>query len=129
MALVFSFYERIYAVDLVPDNLREVCDLVSDAKTKWFHLGFQLHIKEVDLDVIKMENDGDVQACFRKMLSTWLKIIDPPPSWEGLLTALEHHSVKRGDLAASIRQLLKQPESSTAMNESSFLNNQKVLQQ
>ena len=92
---------------------------MSDAKTKWFDLGFQLHIKEVDLDVIKMENDGDVQACFRKMLSTWLKMIDPPPSWEGLLTALEHHSVKRGDLAVRIRLLLKQPERSTTTNKCS----------
>ena len=69
-----------------------------------------------------MENSNDVHACFRKMLSAWLKMIDPPPSWEGLLTALEHDSVKCGDVAESIRQrfgILKQPESEMMSEHSS----------
>ena len=91
------------AVDLVPDNLLKVFNLVSDAKPKWFELGFQLQIREVELEVIEKENSA-VQACFRKMLSTWLKMVDPLPSWEGLLTALEHDSVNCSNLARSIRQ-------------------------
>ena len=78
-------------------------NLVSDAKPKWFELGFQLQIREVELEVIEKENSA-VQACFRKMLSTWLKMVDPLPSWEGLLTALEHDSVNCSNLARSIRQ-------------------------
>ena len=117
-----SYKHHFYAVDLVRDNLKEVCNLVSDAKPKWYDLGFQLDIKEVALEVIKMENSNNVHACFRKMLSTWLKMIDPTPSWEGLLTALEHDSVNCGDVAESIRQrfgILKQPESEMMSEHSS----------
>ena len=117
-----SYKLHFYAVDLVPGNLKKVCDLVSDAKPKWYELGFQLEIKEVALEVIKMENSNNVQACFRKMLSAWLRTIDPPPSWEGLLTALEHDSVKCGDLAESIRQrfgILRQPQSKRMSEHSS----------
>ena len=74
-----------------------------DARSRWFDLGFQLEIEYTELEVIKMSN-SDAYACFRKMLSTWLKMIDPPPSWECLMTALEHDSVKCGDLAESIRR-------------------------
>ena len=94
---------------------------MSDAKPKWYELGFQLEIKAVVLDVIKMDSN-DVQACFRKMLSAWLKMIDPPPSWEGLMTALEHDSVNCGDVAESIRRrfgILKQPESEMMSEHSS----------
>ena len=80
-----------------------MCDLLYDARSRWFDLGFQLDIKYTMLEVIKKDH-SDVNSCFREMLSTWLKMIDPPPSWEGLMTALEHDSVKCGDLAESIRE-------------------------
>jgi hypothetical protein len=87
--------------------------LVLDARSKWFNLGFQLDIKLVELEVIEM-NRKDVIPCFREMLSTWLNMIDPLPSWERLLTALEHESVKCGGLAESIRQRfgIPKPQSS-----------------
>ena len=49
-------------------------------------------------------NCKDVDACYIEMLSTWLKMIDPQPSWDGLLTALEHDFVQCGDLADQIRE-------------------------
>ena len=105
------------AVDLVPDNLKKVCDLVWDARSKWFDLGFQLDVKYIELEVVE-KDCSNVNSSFRKMLSTWLKMIDPPPSWEDLLTALEHDSVKCGDLAERIRLrfgIFKQPESAIVL--------------
>ena len=92
-----------------------MCDLVWDARSKWFDLGFQLDVKYIELEVIE-KDCSNVNSSFRKMLSTWLKMIDPPPSWEDLLTALEHDSVKCGDLAERIRLrfgIFKQLESAT----------------
>ena len=108
------------SVDLVHDNLKKVCDLVWDARSRWCDLGFQLDIKLNDLRVIE-KDCNDVNSCFREMLSTWLKMIDPPPSWECLMTALEHDSVKCGDLAKRIRQQfgLKQSQSEKEMEEPS----------
>ena len=108
------FYS-MYAVDLVPDNLEKVCDLVWDASSKWYALGVQLHIKAAELKVIEMKC-ADAGSCLRKMISTWLRMVDPPPSWVGLITALEHDSVECSDLAAYIRQrfgISRQLESAT----------------
>lgn len=85
-----------------------------DARIKWFELGVQLDIGVVELQVIKQDHPEGVESCFREMLLTWLKMINPQPSWEIMVTALEHDSVKHGDLAESIRmkfgmQQLKKP--------------------
>lgn len=93
----------MHAVDLVPNNLEKVCDLVWDANSKWLDLGIQLHIKDTELRDIE-RNCTDAGSCLKEMILTWLKTVDPPPSWEGLMAALEHDSVKCGALAESIRQ-------------------------
>ena len=91
------------AVELIPDNLKKLCNLLTDARPNWFKLGFQLDIQLTELKIIEM-NRKDVDACYIEMLSTWLKMIDPQPSWDGLLTALEHDSVKCGKLADGLRE-------------------------
>ena len=105
----------MYAVDLVPGNIEKVCDLVQDASSKWYDLGVQLHIKAAELKVIEMKCT-DAGSCLREMISTWLRMVDPPPSWVGLITALEHDSVECGDLATHIMQrfgISRQPENAT----------------
>ena len=99
--MVISY--SMYAVDLVPGNVEKVCDLVQDASSKWYALGVQLHIKAAELKIIEMKCT-DAGSCLREMISSWLTMVDPPPSWVGLITALEHDSVECGDLAAHIRQ-------------------------
>ena len=109
--MVISY--SMYAVDLVPGNVEKVCDLVQDASSKWYALGVQLHIKAAELKVIEMKCT-DAGSCLGEMISIWLRMADPPPSWVGLITALEHDSVECGDLAAYIRQrfgISRQPES------------------
>ena len=89
--------------------MKKICNLVTDATPKWFDLGFQLDIKMMELEVIRAKHDRDINGCFREMLLTWLKMIDPPPSWEGLLEALEHSTVQCGDLAKKIRGRFDMP--------------------
>jgi hypothetical protein len=93
----------VHAVELVPDNLKKLCDLVLGARAEWFELGFQLNISRTDLKIIEMECKN-VNLRFAEMLSTWLKMIDPMPSWESLIAALEHASVQCGGLAKRIRE-------------------------
>ena len=98
-------------VELVSGNLKKLCNLVSEAKSKWFELGFQLDIDLTELEVIKAENTK-INTRFLKMLSTWLTMIDPLPHWEGLLTALEHDTVRCGRLADNIRRRFDLPKQS-----------------
>ena len=104
------------AVELIPDNLKKLCNLLTNTRPKWFELGFQLDIQLTELKIIKI-NCKDVDVCYIEMLSTWLKMIDPQPSWDGLLTALEHDSVKCGKLSDGLREkygIPRQPTTTSA---------------
>ena len=91
-------------VDLVPDNLKDVQDLVWDARTKWSNLGLELGIKIADLEVIENNCKSDIDSCFKNMLLMWLRMVDPLPTWEGLVSALGKSSVGRKDIAENIRK-------------------------
>ena len=90
---------------MIPDNLGKVQDLIIGAQTKWINLGLGLHIKMSRLEVIEQDRH-DVGSRFREMLLTWLKMVDPSPSWEGLIAALEMESVGCDDVAEVVRQML-----------------------
>ena len=91
----------------------KVLDLVLDVSTKWFELGLQLGVKESELERIEHDHgQRDAQACLRKMLSVWLRMITPHPSWERLLTSLSHPSVGDPALAEKIREEVGIPQQS-----------------
>ena len=87
---------------MVPANLSKVRNVIWDAKTEWYDLGLELNLSESTLQTIKKDNPTDVKACFREMLSKWLKMVDPLPSWEGLLEALKKPCVGHKNLAMKI---------------------------
>ena len=89
----------VCAVDLIPDNLGDVQDLIWDARPKWFNLGLKLRVSQATLTMIK-QNHPDGDDCFREMLSEWLKSVEP--SWEELLAALKKPSVGCTQLAKKI---------------------------
>ena len=79
-----------------------------DASIKWFELGLQLGVEESNLKVIEQDHAKEgVEVCLRKMISLWLKTINPRPSWEGLVAALETPSVRCFMLAQKIRRDLQ----------------------
>ena len=72
--------------DLTSTNLLvELIDLAS----KWKIVGTFLKIPGGTLDTIEHDNPKDAQQCLLAMLNEWLKIIDPPPSWERMAGAVE----------------------------------------
>ena len=97
-----------YPVLLNSENLKKLCDLLWNAKEKWLDLGFQLNIPLDQLKLIK-EEYSDINACFREMLMLWLEMTNPIPSWDGLISALSHDSVRCGDLATEIKEKLAVP--------------------
>lgn len=92
------------AVDLVPDNLAKVRNLLWDASPDWFDLGLELGINQTSLRIIGHDNHDVVKRCFTDMLSEWLKMIDPLPSWEALISALRQPSVGRKDVAKVVEK-------------------------
>ena len=101
----------VHAVALVSDNLLHVLNLVLDVSTKWLDLGLQLGVKERELKCIEHDyGRHGAQTCLREMLSTWLKMVNPRPSWEGLLKSLSHPSVGHPALADMIRKEVGVPD-------------------
>ena len=77
---------------------------ISDAKTKWEFLGLELGITSEDLESIKKNNNSEIEHCFKDMLKEWLKMVDPSPSWEGLIQALRSPFVGCRHLAKKIAE-------------------------
>ena len=101
---VYHFIICVCVVELVPDNLKDIQDLVWDARTKWSNLGLELGIKIGDLEVIEQNCKSDIETCFKNMLLMWLRMVDPLPTWDSLVSALGKSSVGRKDLAENIRK-------------------------
>ena len=62
---------------------------------------------ELDLDHGTLESIKrdfqDVSDRMREMLASWLKRVDPPPTWEALVNALESCVIDEEQLARSLR--------------------------
>ena len=54
---------------------------------KWKMIGVYLEIS--DLDSIETKHQGDSHHCLLEMLDTWLKRMDPPPTWSAVIEAVE----------------------------------------
>ena len=79
-------------------DLSRVQEAVWDARAKWYNIGLKLGINPGTLDTIKGNNDN-IDDRFRAMLSTWLKMVDPRPTWEALAEALRSPTVGCEELA------------------------------
>ena len=61
--------------------------LLPEAK-HWHNIGIMLEIPEQTLEQIEADYPGDCQQCVREMIKSWLKQINPPPSWKDLAEAV-----------------------------------------
>ena len=79
-------------------DLRKVQRAAWDARAKWYNIGLELDIDPGTLDTIKGNSDN-IDDQFRAMLTTWLKMVEPKPTWEALAEALRSPTVGCGHLA------------------------------
>ena len=62
--------------------------LLPEAK-HWHNIGSLLEVSETTLEQIEADYPGDCQQCVREMIKSWLKQVDPPPSWRDLTEAVQ----------------------------------------
>ena len=84
--------------ELSTKDLRKVQRAAWDARAKWYNIGLELDIDPGTLDTIKGNNDN-IDDRFRAMLTTWLKMVEPKPTWEALAEALRSPPVGYEHLA------------------------------
>ena len=68
--------------------LRRVFKELYPLAPHWKSIGTLLGVPDHILDIIKKEEEG-IHECLRKVLSQWLKQVDPPPTWKELIEAIE----------------------------------------
>ena len=84
------------------EDLKSLHSELHPVSDKWFSLGVQLHVPIGTLRCIR--NDiRTVAECLLEMLTVWLKQINPPPTWNNLIKALESPPVGEGLLAQQLR--------------------------
>ena len=82
------FSNHIVFSDVLFTHVRpQLKDLVLVKVIRWYELGLQLGVDDVDLEVIKRNNPGDLEACRRGMFRAWLRITTSP-SYQQLVEAL-----------------------------------------
>ena len=81
--LVLADGERSLTLRVLLHEFMEL-DLAAD----WHSIGALLDLPAVALNLIKKQN-AKARDCMREMLEAWLKTIDPPPTWEGMVEAVE----------------------------------------
>ena len=82
---------------------KSLWDLVNelyDKRTKWKRIGLGLSVPKSDLEAMS----GNNYDCLETMLSTWLKGINPPPTWERLVVVLQSTVVDEKKKAAEIEE-------------------------
>lgn len=73
---------------LAVPQLRDACKFLLPIASEWKTIAVLLGISQDQVEVIRQENTR-VNPCLCAMLSTWLKQIDPNPSWNSLAEAVE----------------------------------------
>ena len=85
-------------------NFKDLCKVQRaawNARTKWYNIGLELKIDPETLNVIE-GNNKDIDNCFRAMLTTWLKTVDPKPTLAALAEALRSLMVGHEHLAEQL---------------------------
>ena len=75
---------------------------IFEARAKWYDIGIELEIPTGTLKSIRSMYDSP-SDCLLEMLDTWLKQVDPKPSWRLLISALEQPAVGEKCLADKLK--------------------------
>ena len=100
--MIFLTFVGVGSIDI--SDLRKIQRVAWDARAKWYNIGLELDIAPGTLDVIQ-GNNRDINDCFRAMLTTWLKMVQPKPTLAALAEALQSPTVGFGHLAEQIQAL------------------------
>ena len=83
-------------------SLKTLLNELHPVRASWYKIGLQLDIPHATLDCFK-QNYSDQTDLMCEMLKEWLKTaVDPPPSWEVVVTALRSPAVNEMSVAAQL---------------------------
>ena len=94
-------------------DMEKAFGLTMHAQSKWYELGTVLGVPSTVLDDIGVRA-FDTAECLREMLKVWVKLHDPQPTWERLVSALRDVRVNYPEIAGAIEEAYCQRDISSA---------------
>ena len=88
---------------LAIDDLALVFEEAYEARAKWHDLGLALRVPEDELQSIESRCSRPKDG-LREMLRTWLRRVEPLPTWAALVKALASKLVEEGPLAMGLEE-------------------------
>ena len=85
------------------DDLALVLDETYEARAKWHNLGVALRVPEHELESIESQCSAPEDG-LREMLKTWLRRVEPQPTWAALVKALASKLVGKELLATGLEE-------------------------
>ena len=83
-------------------SLKALLNELHPVRANWYNIGLQLNVPYTTLDSFR-QLYSDPSDLLREMLKFWLKTaVDPPPTWETVVTALRSPSVNEKSVAAQL---------------------------
>ena len=86
-------------------DLKVVRSTLWEARSRWKDVGIELDLLITDLDAIESSHGANIGECFTKMLTSWLKRIDPPPTWSTIVAALQQPTLDLQQLAEEVEEM------------------------
>ena len=93
-----------YSDTLTMEDLKTLVNELFEVRDKWYHLGVQLNMRPSDLKAIRTQYHNDPDDCLLEMLSQWLSITTPPPTWQTVVDALYCPAILKPLLAETISE-------------------------
>ena len=87
---------------LTESNLKALSNELNEVRDMWFSLGVQLEVPLGDLRAIRTQFSNPAD-CLIEMLSYWLTMTAPPPTWQRVVDALNSPSIAKPNIADKIR--------------------------
>ena len=116
----------MFADPLTSNDLAILVNELHEVRDKWYHLGVQLKVQLHDLDAFQTQYNNNPDKCLLKMLSHWLTMTPPPPTWQRVVDALNSPSIGKPLIADKIRRTYCTDDVGTFSYTSLLLQNHEV---
>ena len=85
MRLMYVFLSLLLEKPTLKYLMKELHPKVSDM---WEDIGIELEVDDDKLVQIRTNFSEDRKKCLREMMREWLKVNNPPPSWEAIVQVM-----------------------------------------
>ena len=94
--------EKLFLFTYIEPTLKALLNELHPVRANWYNIGLELDIPYTELNFFRKMYSDPLDS-LREVLIYWLKMaVDPPPSWDAVITALKSSIVGEKNVAAQL---------------------------